>query len=114
MTTLTDAMSFVQDHADESDLTHLMSAMRARRQILDQRRAATVTVGATVRLDGLRPQYLNGLTGEVMALPDGRARIKLDEKSTQDLRFAGRKYHVPADVTNYELGGVPLPCCIVD
>lgn len=113
MTTLTDAMTFVQDHADEEALKRLQGAMRARHEVLAQRRAADVTVGCTVRLDGLRPQYLNGLTGEVLATPDGCARIRLDEKSTEDLRYAGRKYHVPAGVTNYELGGVPLTCCFV-
>lgn len=112
-TTITEAVTFIQDAADESDLDVLMQSINQRSRILAQRRVADVRVGSTVRLERLSPRYLNGLDGEVVSIEGKRARVLLDEVSTETLRRAPRsRYRVPLECKRYTLGGVPLTACI--
>lgn len=107
-----EVIDYVHSHADEQDLEVLGRAIKDRRKLLGEQRAATVRRGVEVSLDGLSPKYLNGLTGTVETVRGSRADIRLDEQSTVRLRLSGRKFHVPSDETQYLLTGVPKQCCL--
>jgi len=106
---LSDALNFILTGASNEDLTRVIEAIKSRRSILSTINAASVTVGASVKLDGLSPKYLNGLTGTVSSISGRSATINLDARSTQDLRWSGRKrFFINDGVTEYPLGGIPL------
>lgn len=66
-----------------------------------------------MRLARLSPRYLNGLDGEVVSIEGKRARVLLDEVSTETLRRTARsRYLVPLECERYTLGGVPPTACI--
>lgn len=96
---------------DSAALADLQRQIKARHKALRAQAAASVSVGATVTLEGLSPKYLNGLTGTVTSIDRARGSVTLDEASTQRLRFDGaRRFFIAADATEYLLGGVPLGC----
>lgn len=107
-----DVLDYVHSRADEQDLEALIEAVRTRRKVLGEQRAATVRIGSEVRLDGLSPKYLNGLTGTVESVRASRADVRLDKASTSTLRFTGRKFSIPADEEEFLLRGAPKSCCI--
>lgn len=111
---VTEVLDYVHSHADEQDLDALFRAIRTRRSVLGEQRAATVRRDTEVHLDGLSPKYLNGLTGTVESLKGNRADVRLDEKSTNRLRYAGRKFYIPTEEKQYLLTGVPKQCCLTD
>lgn len=110
--TLDQVLDYVHGHADEQEITALYDALNTRRKALNDRRALAVREGLSVRLDGLSPKYLNGLTGTVESISGKRADVRLDEHSTSVLRYAGNKFYVAADVNEYVLHGVPKGCCL--
>ncbi|MFC8880391.1 hypothetical protein [Streptomyces ardesiacus] len=114
--------AFIVSDADDAALDHIIEAVKTRRAA-DRRKAetvaaATVTKGATVQLTRLSPAYLNGLQGIVAEVDrprrgKPRATVTLDADSTNVLRYSGsRKFFVAPGVTNYDLHGVPLTCCV--
>lgn len=106
---LTDALNFILSSASNEDLSRVIDGIKSRRGILQTLNAASVSVGASVKLEGLSPKYLNNLTGIVVSMSGRSATIKLDARSTQDLRWSGRKrFFIAADATEYPLGGIPL------
>lgn len=110
--TLADAVTYIADRADEQDLLRILGAVNARRTALRAITAAAVRIGAAVRLDGLSPKYLDGLTGVVRRIHGKHAEVELDEESTRNLRYVGSPRHpVSSDVMQYLLYGVPLSCC---
>ncbi|MEU2159425.1 hypothetical protein ABZ532_31350 [Streptomyces sp. NPDC019396] len=123
MTTLEQMTAFIVSDADDAALNHIIDAVNTRRKA-DRRKAeaiaaAKVTKGATVRLDKLSPAYLNGLRGIVAEITHPRrgkphATVTLDADSTARLRYSGRRFHVAPDVTNYDMHGVPLTCCVTE
>lgn len=110
--TITEVLDYVHARADEQDLDSLLQALRTRRKVLGEQRAATVRSGLEIRLDGLSPKYLNGLTGTVVTLDGNRAEVRLDERSTTQLRGSGRRFYVPAGEIEYLLTGIPKSCCL--
>jgi hypothetical protein len=54
------------------------SRRRMRRDIESYTALGTVQVGTKVRLEGLSPKYLNGLTGEVVGKRGKRFTVRLD------------------------------------
>lgn len=109
---VTEVLDYVHSRADEQDLEALIQAVKTRRHVLGEQRAATVRIGTAVRLDGLTPKYLNGLTGTVEATRRNRADVRLDKGSTNKLRYAGRKFNVNANVEEHMLMEVPKQCCL--
>lgn len=110
--TRTAAVSFISDHADEADLDAIIATIKARQKMLATRRASAVVVGQSVTLDGLQPKYLNGLAGTVKSIRGNAAEVELDEHSTEQLRFYGRRRFIIADgTTRYVMGGIPLSTC---
>lgn len=109
---VTEVLDYVHSRADEQDLEALLQAVKTRRNVLGEQRAATVRNGTEVRLDGLSPKYLNGLTGTVVSTKGNRADVRLDKASTNKLRYAGRKFYVNANEEEYLLTGVPKQCCL--
>lgn len=111
-TTLSQVTAFITSHATDEDLARVQSAITVRRQALAAVTAATLHTGSSVRLDGLRPKYLNGLTGEIQSLTGTHATLLLDETSTIQLRYDGvRRWTIPQSTTRYALSGIPLACC---
>jgi hypothetical protein len=107
--TLSDALNFILTSASNEDLSRVIDGIKSRRTILQTINAASVSIGASVKLDGLTPKYLNGLTGTVASINGRSATIKLDERSTKELRWSGRKrFFIAGDATEYPLGGIPL------
>lgn len=106
---LSDALNFILTGASNEDLSRVIEAIKNRRTILSTINAAAVTVGAAVKLDGLSPKYLNGLTGTVASISGRSATITLDARSTTDLRWNGRRrFFIAEGATEYPLGGIPL------
>jgi hypothetical protein len=71
------------DSMTDDELNQLIDYIRAsiktRHAQRNARAKAALSVGTRVRLAGLRkPQYLQGLTGEVVELRQTRALVKLD------------------------------------
>lgn len=99
MTTFSDVVAYVTNEATESEARALFDTVNSRLKAL---RAATAAENianlkpdANVRLGGLKPKYLNGLTGSVVSIEGTRVRVKLDDQS---YRTAGR-YANPLDHT---------------
>lgn len=110
--TRTDAVSFISDHADEADLDAIIATIKARQKMHATRRASAVVVDQEVTLQGLQPKYLNGLTGTVKSISGNYADVELSEKSTEQLRFYGRRRFIIAEGTKrYVLTGTPLSTC---
>ncbi|MGW4528864.1 hypothetical protein [Amycolatopsis sp. NPDC004378] len=114
---LPDVVGFVLERADENDLDGIAQAMKSRRGILREKAAAAVTEQATVTIADISPKYLNGLSGVVKEIVNGRgkrhATITLDKASTSTLAFSSGKYGFLAGRDTYDLSGVPLSCCKV-
>ncbi|WP_019061403.1 hypothetical protein [Streptomyces prunicolor] len=112
--TLATAISFVSLHATQEDLDRIYAAAKERSQALRSTRAASVTTGALIRIDKIRPRYLVGLTGTVTATRTARtktyATVELDEESTDVLRATGMQY-IPTDVKRFSYEGIPTTCC---
>ena len=107
---IADAVGFVTAQATSDDLDALQSAIKFRRKALEQVLSQTMQIGSTVTLQGLSPKYLNGLRGDITGIAGKRANILLDEASTDSLRWAGRKFVIPAGTERYTLRGVPVVC----
>lgn len=110
MSSLQESVSFILTQAGDTDIDRIIDAVKERRKILSKIRAASVAVGAPVRLDGLSPRYLNGLTGTVTKIDGNRCTVTLDEESTERLRWGRTRFHIPASVKEYPLTGIPLGC----
>lgn len=92
-------------HGDfDNDLDNISEAVRSRRKEANRKQAQinalTISPGARVVLKGLSPQYLNGITGEVVEPPAsarrgrrGKARLYV---KTDDPR--ARRYSNPLSV----------------
>lgn len=109
--TLTDAVAFIAQHATADDLDQVYAAAKQRTRTLRTiaaAAAASLPVGASVRLDGLSPKYLNGLTGVLKSTTGGRAVVTLDKESTSLLGFSSRRFYAAAGKDSYDLGGLPL------
>ena len=112
--TLSDVLDFITDEATDEDIDRIYDAARLRNKALGAKRAASVRVGALVKIDGISPKYFNGLTGVVMSIDGQRARVRFDKASTDVLRYKGaRRYHIPYDTDEYTVGGLPLSTCQV-
>lgn len=116
MATLTDVTAFIVSEADHDALDRIGDAIRQRHQALKEITAAAVRKGADVRIEGIKPKYLVGLTGTVEAIQStGRQRVadvRLDEDSTDRLRWEPKsKIVIPEGTKRYLLTGIPLPCC---
>lgn len=108
-----DVIAFIVARADAVDLDNIINAVKARRKALGQINAAAVRPGVEVRLDGLSPKYLNGLTGTVKSVSGGRCVVTLDRNSTTSLRYAGQRFRIPTEHMEYDLAGIPTQCAKV-
>lgn len=99
MTTFNDVLTYMRDSATESEASALFEAANARLRSLRAATAAeniaSLKPDTEVRLSGLKPKYLNGLTGTVRSIEGSRVRVKLDDASYDT---AGR-YANPLDHT---------------
>jgi hypothetical protein len=97
--------------ADEKQLDMIRNAYDARRSFLAELRAVRVCDGAKVTTRGLRPKYLNGLTGEVTSVRGNKADLLLTDLD-EIYKLVGTKYGPPYGVPTEEftLHGVPLTC----
>ena len=116
---LPDVIGFIVSEATDGELDRITDAIRQRQRALRALRAATVSVGAQVRIRGLSPKYLNGLEGVVESITKSSGDVRLSRVSTARLRvrmaaatFRGR-FYIRADEEHYLLTRVPLSCCEV-
>jgi hypothetical protein len=112
MSDITTALQFILTSATEADLERVWDAAKERRKALGRITAASVTVGAQVRLDGLSPKYLNGLAGTVVDIKGARCTVLLDQSSAERLSF--RRFIVRGEDGTYRMNGIPLQCAKVD
>jgi hypothetical protein len=113
-TTPADVIAFIVARADDTDLSNIIGAVNARRKTLRTIAAASVKPGLAVRLDGLSPKYLNGLTGTVKSVEGQHCTVTLDAASTERLGWQSRfslqvRMSQKPDGT-YDFGGVPSSC----
>ena len=107
--TLADVTSFILTSATQDDIERLYAAAKSRTRTLRDVVAAHVQAGATTKLQALSPRYLNGMRGTVTSIRGARGDVLLDEESTRNLRYLGfRKFHIPAETSQYTVVGVPL------
>ncbi|WP_447008697.1 hypothetical protein ACRAKJ_25770 [Saccharothrix sp. DSM 118769] len=114
---MAEVIGFVLERADESDLDRIIDAVKKRRGLLRDKAAADVKEGKPVTLYGLKPAYLNGLTGIVKSIEPGRttrAVVRLDRQSTMALAYSSDKYASLSGRDSYDLKGIPVTCCRVD
>ena len=112
--TLSDVLDFITDEATDEDLDRIYEAAKLRNKALRAKIAARVRVGAEVKIGGIKPKYFDGLTGVVTKTTGTHATVRFDARSTDVLRYKGaRRYYIPADTTEYEVGGLPLSTCQV-
>lgn len=114
--TMAEVIGFVLEQADESDLDRITDAVKKRRGVLRDKAAADVKEGKQVTLYGLRPAYLNGLTGTVKSIKPGRTRkvvVTLDRRSTSVLAYSSADYHSLHGQDSHDLTGIPITCCQV-
>lgn len=104
------AVTAVLALSGDADLATVAQVVKDRRTELSMQ----LEIGRTVRIDGISPRYLNGLTGRVSEIQRGTgkptATVTLDVASTARLRATGRRF-VPPQEQNHPLGGIPLVCC---
>lgn len=85
MTTFAEVLAFVGNEATDSQVRAIWDAGNARmkhvRSLAAAENLGNLQPGQTVRLQGLKPKYLNGLTGTVQAIEGSRIRVKLDDVS---------------------------------
>lgn len=100
---------FCATEASEADVEFLFDLLNQRARTLRQVKAAGVQVGVVVRTTSIKPKYLSGLVGEVVANHGDRVDLLLDPRSTQELRFIGpNRYSNPAPgVERHVFRGVP-------
>lgn len=108
---ITEVVAYIQQQADEHDIDSVLAAVKTRRKLLQDQAAAAVKEGADVELRGLKPKYLNGLTGIVARIestgPRRIATVTLDKESTQRLA-AVPKYGYLFTHDGYDFRGIPL------
>jgi hypothetical protein len=114
-TTITDVLGYIAGSATDDELERVLHAYKTRRKMLQQVRAASVTVGASVTLDGLSPKALNGLTGTVASIDGNRASVELDADSTTRLAFTNTRFAQRAMSKHnvggtYTVPGIPMGC----
>jgi hypothetical protein len=102
------ANGVMDEHEDR-----LIQAIKARRRVRSTietgKALASVKVGSRVSLHGLRPQYLNGLTGVVEEVRGTRFNVKLDHPMFAGKYAAGGKVLVPAATLKVLPEGTPAP-----
>jgi hypothetical protein len=99
LTTFSDVIAYVTNQATKEESMALFDAANARLKSLRAATAAeniaSLKPDTPVKLGGLKPKYLNDLTGIVVGVEGTRVKVKLDEASR---RTAGR-YANPFDHT---------------
>lgn len=64
----------------DDELDRIGEAVRTRRKQLELVRAASLRVGDRVKIGGhIRPQYLRGVTGEVVSFGGDKISVRVDE-----------------------------------
>jgi hypothetical protein len=106
-----DVKNWVITQATADDMEVIKRAMATRKELL----VDEIAEGDSIRLSGLSPKYLNGLTGKFHERGNGRGKsrgsVVLDEASTKVLRVKGRnRFFIPPDNKEYTLGGLPMTC----
>lgn len=106
---------FILQRATAEELDRLVPLMRQRRQTLRQQASADVGMNSNVELADLKPQYLNGLRGTVVAVTTQRgtthATVRLDAHSVTTLATSSTKYTHAHGEDSYDLPGIPIICC---
>lgn len=112
--TLETAVGFITLHASQEDLDRIYAAAKQRAKALRDVRAASVTTGALVRLGNVKPKYMDGLTGKVVDVRQGRSTtkvdIELDLDSTEIMRVSSNHY-IPVGTERHRLNNVPASVC---
>lgn len=106
MTLAPSTIADILANASDDDITQVQAACKTRHATLRQMTQATLQMGKPGRTKGLSPKYLNGLTGTITSA----SSIRLDAASTEQLRYSGRRFWVPPEVTEYVLNRVPAGC----
>lgn len=115
-TTIADVITFVASQANEDDIERLLTAIKARRSILSQVRAASLAVGDEVTINGISPAVLNNLTGTVKSISGNRAEVELTVGSTERVaygrhsRFSASAHHAANEKKGLSVPGIPMSC----
>lgn len=78
--TMQDVLRFIRQ-ADASQVSSLSEALRSQHKMLKAEAAhrnRQLDLGTRVKLKGLRPQYLNGLTGAILSIRGTKCDVTLD------------------------------------
>lgn len=85
MSNFAEFLSYMATSATESEVRAVFEVGNQRlktiRTVTAAENLASLQPGQVVRLGGLKPKYLNGLTGTVQSIEGSRVRVKLDDVS---------------------------------
>jgi len=114
-TTITDVLGYIATKATLDEVWVIFKAVKDRDRSLRKETAAKVSVGAEVKLDGLSPKLLNGLTGTVRSINGSSANVDLDSSSRLLLSDKDRshKFYLYYDGETPYAMKVPLSCCVL-
>ncbi|MFF4924310.1 hypothetical protein ACFY4B_27310 [Kitasatospora sp. NPDC001261] len=114
--TVADVAAYLASQATDPEIDRFFELSHQRTKFLNSARAAMLTTGDAVRIQGMSPKYLNGLQGKVGPINTSRkgpyTTLLLDKASTAKLRKASKSYYIPADAEDFGLEGIPLSCCV--
>lgn len=91
-------------------------ALQQRCDAIHLARALTeVSVGTDVQIMDVTPRYLEGLSGEVIAVEDSEhVTVLLDHFSTGRLRFTSQGDYLVGVMARFPVPHVPRSCCAVE
>lgn len=105
-----DVRNWIVTECSAEEIDKVKGDLKARRDIL----VSSIVEGDVVRVTGISPKYLNGLTG-AFRLERGRrgkarGSVMLDEVSTAILKSKKGNYYIPEGAKEYLLIGIPMVC----
>lgn len=114
-TRIMDVIDFIDGPATTAEVLAICCALEARQERDFATRVAAAKIGCAVTVQDASPDYLDGLTGTIVAVDGDVAAIELDELSAGFLRF-----HAQAREDGFSVWGkhpkvmVPTQCCVTE
>ena len=121
---LRDVVTFIVTDAsvDTTGLNSLITAIKERQRINRANTKAiakaTLNLGDTVSISGIRPKYLNGVIGKIKSFSPQRSHANIEVINTQgDHRVGASQYGIPIQcltVVNAVAGVHPIDSTVLD
>lgn len=105
--TTAEIVSAILTGRHDGEIGEIADACRTRNDYLKKRTAAEVRLGSRVRVKGVSPRYLDGLTGNVASFYGRtRTRVNIEIEHIESISPQAKERLIGT-----QLLGVPLTCC---